>query len=313
MNKVYDLIIIGAGPAGLTAAIYAQRARLNTVVLEKLTPGGQILLSEKIENYPGFPEVISAQKLMKQVQKQAENLGTKLNYEEARSIALEDEEKIIHTSGGKKYKTLAVIIATGAETRRLGIEREKEFIGRGISYCATCDAPFFRNQQVAVVGGGNMALQEALYLSKFAEKIYLVHRRGMLRGEKILQERITKNPKIEIIWRSVVDQIYGEEKVKGVKLKNLKTKKTHNLPCSGLFIFVGLKPNTEFVQNILELDEKGFIKTGENLESSRRGIFACGDVRKNLLKQVIVACGEGALATHMAEKYINEVKGIEYK
>ncbi|MCK4418842.1 thioredoxin-disulfide reductase [Candidatus Aerophobetes bacterium] len=313
MNKVYDLIIIGAGPAGLTAAIYAQRARLNTVVLEKLTPGGQILLSEKIENYPGFPEVISAQKLMKQVQKQAENLGTKLNYEEARSIALEDEEKIIHTSGGKKYKTLAVIIATGAETRRLGIEREKEFIGRGISYCATCDAPFFRNRQVAVVGGGNMALQEALYLSKFAEKIYLVHRRGMLRGEKILQERITKNPKIEIIWRSVVDQIYGEEKVKGVKLKNLKTKKTHNLPCSGLFIFVGLKPNTEFVQNILELNEKGFIKTGENLESSRRGIFACGDVRKNLLKQVIVACGEGALATHMAEKYINEVKGIEYK
>lgn len=313
MEKIYDLIIIGAGPAGLTAAIYAQRARLNTVVLEKLTPGGQILLSEKIENYPGFPEVISAQKLMKQVQKQAENLGTKLNYEEARSIALEDEEKIIHTSGGKKYKTLAVIIATGAETRRLGIEREKEFIGRGISYCATCDAPFFRNQQVAVVGGGNMALQEALYLSKFAEKIYLVHRRGMLRGEKILQERITKNPKIEIIWRSVVDQIYGEEKVKGVKLKNLKTKKTHNLPCSGLFIFVGLKPNTEFVQNILELDEKGFIKTGENLESSRRGIFACGDVRKNLLKQVIVACGEGALATHMTEKYINEVKGIEYK
>ena len=313
MEKVYDLIIIGAGPAGLTAAIYAQRARLNTVVLEKLTPGGQILLSEKIENYPGFPEVISAQKLMKQVQKQAENLGTKLKHEEARSIALEDEKKIIHTSGGKKYKTLAVIIATGAETRRLGIEREKEFIGRGISYCATCDAPFFRNQQVAVVGGGNIALQEALYLSKFAEKIYLVHRRGMLRGEKILQERITKNPKIEIIWRSVVDQIYGEEKVKGVKLKNLKTKKTHNLPCSGLFIFVGLKPNTEFVQNILELDEKGFIKTGENLESSRRGIFACGDVRKNLLKQVIVACGEGALATHMAEKYINEVKGIEYK
>ncbi len=313
MNKVYDLIIIGAGPAGLTAAIYAQRARLNTVVLEKLTPGGQILLSEKIENYPGFPEVISAQKLMKQVQKQAENLGTKLKHEEVRSIALEDEEKIIHTSGGKKYKTLAVIIATGAETRRLGIEREKEFIGQGISYCATCDAPFFRNQQVAVVGGGNIALQEALYLSKFAEKIYLVHRRGMLRGEKILQERITKNPKIEIIWRSVVDQIYGEEKVKGVKLKNLKTKKTHNLPCSGLFIFVGLKPNTEFVQNILELDEKGFIKTGENLESSRRGIFACGDVRKNLLKQVIVACGEGALATHMTEKYINEVKGIEYK
>jgi len=313
MEKIYDLIIIGAGPAGLTAAIYAQRARLNTVVLEKLTPGGQILLSEKIENYPGFPEVISAQKLMKQVQKQAENLGTKLKYEEARSIVLEDKKKIIHTSGGKKYKTLAVIIATGAQTRRLGIEREKEFIGRGISYCATCDAPFFRNQQVAVVGGGNMALQEALYLSKFAEKIYLVHRRGMLRGEKILQERITKNPKIEIIWRSVVDQIYGGEKVKGVKLKNLKTKKTHNLPCSGLFIFVGLKPNTEFVQNILELDEKGFIKTGENLESSRRGIFACGDVRKNLLKQVIVACGEGALATYMAEKYINEVKGIEYK
>jgi len=313
MKETYDLVIIGAGPAGLTAAIYAQRAQLKTLVLEKLSPGGQLLLSEKIENYPGFSEAISSQKLMEQMQKQAENLGMNLEYEEVEKINQQTEKKVIHTYAGKKYKTLAVVIATGTNPSRLGIKGEEKFTGRGVSYCATCDAPFFRNQRVVVIGGGNTALEEGLYLTKFARQIYLIHRRGMLRGEKILQERVSKDPKMEIIWNSVVEQIYGEEQVKGIKIKNLKTEKTSDLTCSGVFIFAGLKPNTEFVKNILELDKQEFIKTNEKLETNVKGIFACGDVRKNFLKQVVVACGEGALATHMAEDYVNKTKGIEYK
>jgi len=312
MKGTYDLVIIGAGPAGLTAAIYAQRAQLKTLVLEKLSPGGQILLSEKIENYPGFSEVMPTQKLMEQMQKQAENLGMNLEYEEVEKISQQTGEKVIQTYTGKQYKTLAVIIATGARPGRLGVKGEKEFTGRGVSYCATCDAPFFRNQKVAVIGGGNTALEESLYLTKFAKRIYHIHRRGMFRGEKILQERISKNPKIEIIWNSIVEQIYGEEQVKGIKIKNLKTEKISDLTCSGIFIFTGLKPNTEFVKGFLKLNNQGFIKTNEKLETNLEGIFACGDVRENFLKQVVVACGEGALATHMAEDY-NKIKGIEYK
>ncbi len=313
MAEIYDLVIIGAGPAGLTAAIYAQRAQLKTLVLEKLSPGGQILLSEKIENYPGFSKPIPAQKLMEQMQKQAENLGMNLEYEEIENIKQQTGKKVIRTHTGKQYETLALIIATGARPGRLGVKGEEEFTGRGVSYCATCDAPFFRNQKVAVIGGGNTALEESLYLTKFAREIYLVHRRGMLRGEKILQERISKSTKIEIVWNSVVEQIYGEEQVKGIKIKNLKTEKISDLACSGIFIFTSPKPNTEFVKDFLKLDNQGFIKTNEKLETKVEGIFACGDVRKNLLKQVVIACGEGALATHIAEGYINKIKGIEYK
>lgn len=313
MAEIYDVIIIGAGPAGMTAAIYAQRSQLKTLVLEKLSPGGQILLSEKIENYPGFSEPIPTQKLMEQMQKQAENLGMNLEYEEVENINQQTGKKVIRTHTGKQYETLALIIATGARPGRLGVEGEERLTGRGVSYCATCDAPFFRNQKVAVIGGGNTALEESLYLTKFASKVYLVHRRGMLRGEKILQERISKSTKIEIVWNSVVEQIYGEEQVKGIKIKNLKTEKISDLICSGIFIFAGLKPNTEFVKDFLELDNQGFIKTDECLEANIKGIFACGDVRKNFLKQVVVACGEGALATHIAEAYVNKIKGIEYK
>ena len=312
-KKTYDLVIIGAGPAGLTASIYAQRARLDAVVLERLVPGGQILLSERIENYPGVPLAISPKRLMEKMQRQAENLGMKLEQVETKGIELDEEKKIIHTLSDKKFPTLAVIIASGTEPSKLGAEGEATFVGRGVSYCATCDAPFFKNQEVMVVGGGNTALEEALHLVKFVSKVYLVHRRGMLRAEKILQERAFRNPKVEIIWRSVVTMIYGDSQVEGVELKNLETGKIKKVPCSGIFISAGLKPNTEFIRDLIKLDKKGFVKTRANLETNVPGIFACGDVRKNLLKQVVVACGEGALAAVSAEKYINKAKGVEYK
>lgn len=312
-HKTYDLVIIGAGPAGLTASIYARRARLDAVVLERLVPGGQILLSQRIENYPGVPLPISPKRLMEKMQRQAENLGMKLEQVEAKRIELDGEKKIIHTLSDKKYTTLAVIIASGTEPSKLGAEGETTFVGRGVSYCATCDAPFFKDQEVMVVGGGNTALQETLHLVRFARKVHLVHRRGMLRAEKILQERAFRNPKVEIIFRSVVKVIYGDSQVEGVKLKDLETGKIKKVPCSGVFISVGLKPNTDFIRGLVELDKKGFVKTRANLETNVPGIFACGDVRKNLLKQVVVACGEGALAAASAEKYINKVKGIEYK
>ena len=312
-KKTYDLVIIGAGPAGLTASIYAQRARLDAVVLERLVPGGQILLSERIENYPGVPLPISPKRLMEKMQRQAENLGMKLEQVETKGIELDEEKKIIHTLSDKKYTTLAVIIATGTEPSKLGAEGETTFVGRGVSYCATCDAPFFKDREIMVVGGGNTALEETLHLVKFVSKVYLVHRRGMLRAEKILQERAFRNPKVEIIFRSVVTMIYGDSQVEGVNLKNLETGKIKKVPCSGIFISVGLKPNTEFIRGLIECDKKGFVKTRANLETNVPGIFACGDVRKNLLKQVVVACGEGALAAASAEKYINKIKGIEYK
>jgi len=310
-EEIYDLVILGAGPAGLTAAIYALRFGLKTIVLERASIGGQIILSEKIENYPGFPS-ISPQKLMGEMQKQAENLGMRVEYEEIEKLKLKNEKKIIYTSSNKQYKSLALIIATGGEEKKLGVKGEEKFIGRGVSYCATCDAPFFKDKEIIAVGGGNTAIEESLYLTKFAHKVYLIHRRGMLRAEKILQQRVEKNPKIQLILKTVVQEIYGDSKVEGVKLKNLSSNKIINLSCSGVFIFVGLQPNTKFLQNLVQLNEKGFIKTNKNLETNIKGIFACGDVRENLLKQVIVACGEGAQAAFVAKEYINKLKGIKY-
>jgi len=313
MKETYDLIIIGAGPAGLTAAIYAQRSQLKTLVLEKLSPGGQLLLSEKIENYPGFSEAIAAQKLVEQMQKQAENLGMNLKLEEVKTISQRDGKKIVSTFAERQYQALAIIIATGTRPSRLEVEGEEKLTGLGVSYCAICDAPFFKNKIVAVVGGGSTALEEGLYLAKFASKVYLIHRRGMFRGEKILAKRVAENPRIEIVWNSIVKEICGGEEVEKIRIKNLKTEKTSGLTCSGIFIFAGSNPNTEFIKDFIELDNQGFIKTDEHLEANIKGIFACGDARNNLLKQIIVACGEGALATHIAEAYVNKIKGIEYK
>ena len=302
-KKIYHLIIVGAGPAGLSASIFAQRAKIDTVVLEKLVPGGQILTSEKIENYPGFPQPVSTQELTSKMLQQSKNLGMKLKNEEVKKIKGE-EEKIVYTDSNKIYKSFSIVIATGANPRSLGVPGEAEFRGKGVSYCATCDAPFFKDQVVIVVGGGNTAAEEAIYLTRFVSKVYLLHRRHQLRAEKILQERILKNKKIDVLWSTVLNKIYGKDKVEGVLVEKLKTNTIESLSCSGVFVYVGVKPNSEFVEDWVKTDKNGFILTNKKLETSTPGIFACGDVRSNLMKQVIVACSEGAEAVFMANKYL---------
>lgn len=310
-KRKYQLIIAGAGPSGLTAAIYAKRAGIDTLILEKLSPGGQAQLSERIENYPGFSKPISGQKLMGETLKQVKNLKLEPGNEEVEKVE-DGKEKKIYTDVGNIYQTLGLIVATGANPMSLGIPGEKELTGKGVSYCATCDAPFFRDEDVLVVGGGNTAMEEALYLANFAKKVYLVHRRDRLRAEKILQDRIFANPKIEFIRSSVLKEIYGKEKVRGVSIKDLKLENTYKLSCQGVFIFVGLRPNTYFLQNLVKMDKGGFILTNEDMETNVRGIFACGDVRKNKLKQIVVACGEGAQAAFAARKYIEKLTGTSY-
>ncbi|MGE4357005.1 MAG: thioredoxin-disulfide reductase [Candidatus Omnitrophota bacterium] len=305
---LYDLVIVGGGPAGLSCAIYAGRARLKTLVLERTALGGQLLFTEKIENYPGFSEPISSYKLAEEMKKQAEKFGIEFREEEVIEIDVKGKEKIITTQVEGVYHALAVVIATGTRYKELGVPGEIELVGKGVSYCGTCDGPLFQNKEIVVVGGGDTALEETIFLSRFAKKIFLIHRRDKLRGTKILQEKVFYLPNVEIRWDSVVKEIKGREKVEGVIINNLKSGKEEFVICQGVFIFVGAKPQTEFIRGFIKLDEQGFVITDEKLETSQKGIFSCGDVRKNNLKQVVNACAEGALAAISAEKYIEEVK-----
>lgn len=301
----YEIAILGAGPAGLTAAIYATRSLRKVAVLEKGLPGGQIATTDMIENYPGFPEGISGPELMQKFEEQAKKFGTEfINLFEVKEIKVEDKEKIIISKDGKEVVARAVIIATGQNPRRLNVPGESEYTGRGVSYCATCDGAFFKGKKVAVVGGGNSAIQEALYLTRFAETVTVIHRRDQLRADKILQERAFSNEKIRFLWDSVVEEIKGEQLVKGVVVKNVKTGEKSEHEFDGIFIYIGYEPNTYFLKGIVELDDNGYVVTDEKLETSVPGIFACGDVRKNTLKQVSVAVGEGAIAATSAEHYL---------
>ncbi len=304
MAKTYDLVIIGGGPAGLTAYLYAARARLRTLLLEKLSPGGQVLTIDFIENYPGFPDGIRGWELIERLVAQVEKLGLEKLNAEVRSLVLEDNWKIITLADGQSLKTKAVIVATGASPRRLGIPGEQELVGKGVSYCATCDGPFFTDQIVAVVGGGNTAVQEAIFLTKFAKKVYLIHRRDQLRAQKILQERALANEKIEFIWNTVVKEVIGKDYVEAVRLLNRVTGEEKLLPVDGLFIFVGLTPQTSFLEGLLKLDEKGFIVTDAEMRTNVPGIFAAGDVRSKACRQIITAAGDGAVAACMVEHYI---------
>jgi thioredoxin reductase (NADPH) len=296
---LYDLIIIGAGPAGLTAGLYAGRYRLKTLILEKMVIGGQILSSPTIENFPGFPGGISTQELIERLKKQIDDLGINIEIEEVLAIiASADLKNPIYKirTENKVYETKSIIIAVGAQPKSLGVKGEDKLVGRGISYCGTCDGPLFRDKEIVVVGGGDRAIEEAIFLSNYAKRVTLIHRRNQLRASKILEEKIRQNPKINFILESIVEEIIGEEKVEAIKIKDLKTNSISTFPCQGIFIFVGIKPNTDFLKNQLALDEVGFIITDEDLKTSCAGIFACGDCRKKSLYQVITACSEGAVA-----------------
>src|SRR5665648_533616 len=307
---IYDAIIIGGGPAGLTAGIYLSRARMNTLLIEKAMPGGQAILTEIIENYPGFPHGITGPELMQKMEEQAVRFGLKIEYGEAEEFKIkedaEDKVKIVKINN-QEYKTLTIILASGAEASKLKVPGEEELRGRGVSYCATCDAPFFKDQKIVVIGGGDTAIEEALYLTKFVREVTIIHRRDRLRATKILQERVFANKKIYFAWDSVVTKILGSEKVEGILIQNKKTGKEKEIPCQGVFIFVGNAPNSKFLDKLIKLDQKGYILTDDNMMTSQEGIYACGDVRKKILRQVVTACGEGATAAFAAQKYIEEM------
>lgn len=299
---MYELIIIGAGPAGLTAALFAGRFRLKTLLLEKMVVGGRILMSESIENFPGFAGGISTQELISRMQEQIKPLGIKIEYEEVSEI--DGKSKTIK-AGTNSYKGSAVIIATGARPRKLGVPGEEKLTGRGVSYCATCDAPLYKEKNVVVVGGGDAVAEEALYLARFAKKVSIIHRREQMRASQILQERLKENKKIDFLLGKVITQICGSTEVESIKIKDVGTSQEKNFNCDGVFIFIGNEPETEFLKSKLKLDEKGFIITDDNMAASVEGIFACGDCRKKSLYQVITACGEAATAADSAYKYIS--------
>ncbi len=305
MKTDYDLVIIGAGPAGLTAGIYAARARMNVLLLEKAAPGGQILITDWIENYPGFPEGISGYDLSEKMKIQAESLGLKIESAEVHSLNLSGQAKEIVLKD-RTLTTKSLIIASGASPRKLGIGEEK-FFGKGVSFCATCDGPFFKEKTVVAVGGGDTAVQESIFLTKFAKKVYLVHRRNELRAAKILQERALKNEKIEFVWDSVITGVEGFFGLEAVKVKNLKTDVVTTISANGCFIWVGILPNTSFLNDSVKTDEFGFILSDAKMQTSVPGVFAAGDVRDTPLRQIATAVGDAAIAAVSAEHYIENL------
>lgn len=308
MENIYDLIIVGAGPAGLAAGVYGARAKMKTLILEKGTIGGMAAKTTEIVNYPGIPKT-SGEKLGEVMSKHAENLGATIVRDSIRDVELNGEIKILK-SRRKEYKAKSVIFATGTKPRVLGIPGEVDFKGRGVAYCATCDAEFFSNQKVVVVGSGDQAIEEGMFISKYASKVTVIvlHDEGILDCNRLSAEEAFKNSKIEFIWNSTLDEIIGEESVEKVKVKNLKTDKIIEVPCKGVFFFVGMIPNTEFLEGTdLKLDKRGHIECDNLLNSSISGVFVAGDVREKYLKQVITAAADGAVAAVAAEKYLEEM------
>jgi len=316
MSELFDLVIIGGGPAGLTAGIYGARAGLSTLILEKLSPGGQVVTTDILENYPGFVEPIGGFELVDKMVEQATKFGVEIRMAEVTSIESppDKEHKVIHLAGEEDISAIGVIIATGAYHKHLGVPGEDRFWGRGVSCCATCDGMFYKGKRVVVVGGGDTAIKESLFLTKFASEITIIHRRDRLRATKILQDKIlSMTDKVKFEWKSAVKEIIGENHVTGVKLGYVDSDKEKILECDGVFIFVGFTPSTDFVKGFVEMDDRGYIITDDNMKTSVPGVFACGDARKKLLRQIITACGEGATAAFAAEQYIENIKGSAYE
>jgi len=303
MNETSDVVIIGAGPAGLAAALYTGRARLATLVLEKGMPGGQILLTDFVENYPGFPEGVVPFQLMDNFRKHAEKFGAKIEIDEAKEIRKKNNLWIIIGNRGE-YPARAVIIATGSVYRKLGLEGEAKLTGRGVSYCATCDGAFFKDKEIAVVGGGDHALTEALFLTKFCRSVKIIHRRRQFRAEKIIQERVFASEKIEVFRDSVVEEILGKEKLESITVKNVKNNEISTLKLDGLFVSIGMDPNTGFVKGFLDLDEWSQIKVGPSMATSKPGIFAAGDVTNACPEQMATAVGTGVAAALAVSEYL---------
>lgn len=305
MNEyhIYDIIIVGGGPGGYTAALYGARAGLDIIVLEKLSAGGQMALIHRIDNYPGFEDGIDGFSLGEKMQKQAELFGSKSEYAEAVRMDLNANPKMIETDTGVFYgKT--VVIATGANPRELGIARESELIGRGVAYCAACDGMFYKDKTVAVVGGGNSAAADALLLSRIAKKVIIVHRRDTLRATKIYHEPLMNTENVEFRWNSTVAELLHEDRLTGVRLKDVVTGEESMVQCDGLFVSVGRKPATELLNGQLELDHSGYIIAGETTQTNIPGVYAVGDVRTKLFRQVVTAVADGAMAAYMAEEYL---------
>ncbi|HET7737371.1 MAG TPA: thioredoxin-disulfide reductase [Tepidiformaceae bacterium] len=300
----YDIAIIGAGGAGLTAAIYAARARRTTVVFEKAVTGGQIATTDQVENYPGFPEGVNGFDLAQLFLQQAEQFGAEIRYEGVEKIEPQDDGAFVVTTGEDAYRAKAVIVTAGADYNKLGVPGEDEFTGHGVSYCATCDAAFFADQEVAVVGGGDAAMDEGLFTSRYASKVHVIHRRDELRASAILQERAFANPKLDFTWDTVVERIEGETDVDRLILKNLKTGETSEMAVEAVFIFIGQTPNSHILKGLVEMDEGGHALVGLDMSTSLPGLYAAGDLRTHAARQLVSAAGDGATAAIAAEHYL---------
>lgn len=305
MEHIYDMIVIGGGPGGYTAALYGARAGMDTLVLEKMSAGGQMALTSQIDNYPGFEDGIDGFILGEKMQQGAERFGVKTELAEVYSLKLDENIKLVETSEGM-FRGKTIVFATGASPKRLGVPGEEEFVGRGVNYCAACDGMFYKNKTVVVIGGGNSAAADALLLSRIAEKVIIVHRRDTLRATKIYHEPLLRAENVEFQWNSAVSELLYEDKFKGVKLRNIKTGEETIIEADGIFVSIGRKPATELVEKQLELDSAGYIIADESTRTNLPGVFAVGDVRTKVMRQVVTAVADGAVASHYAEEYLAE-------